>query len=481
MTEARGRLGGIAAVLRRHPTAWVGGTAALVFVLLGTGAVVGGMAYGATRGDAPDPAPRAVHTQDPRPSPSGSVAASRLRTCSVAGPASNPRLMTLEAQVARADTGEVLFDRNAAAPAPTASLLKVMVAAAAIDVLGPDFQIATQVVDAGDGTIVLVGHGDATLSATAPGQESVYAGAPKLADLAAQTLGAYSSAHPDQPITRVVLDASYWTDTAWDPDVQMSERTQGYQSYTTALQVDGDRQDPTKQTSPRGTDPVADAGAAFLAALRAADTHHLVSPGVTAGPGTAPANAPQLGQVTSQPVRTLLPQMLLPSDNTLGEMLARIISKKSGLDGSASSLQQAIPRALAPFGVTTTGVVVRDGSGESPRNAVPAETLTQLMRAVQSGGQNLGVVRDALPVAGQSGSLTNRFSGSNAVARGHVTAKTGWIDTEYSMSGFMDAADGTRLVFTFYAMGTGITSGAQSALDTLATAVYSCGDNLSNN
>jgi len=183
----------------------------------------------------------------------------------------------------------------------------------------------------------------------------------------------------------------------------------------------------------------------------------------------------------SQPVRTLLPQMLLPSDNTLGEMLARIVSKKSGLDGSASSLQQAIPRALAPFGVSSTGVVVRDGSGESPRNAVPAQTLTQLMRAVQSGSQNLGVVRDAMPVAGQSGSLTNRFSGSNAVARGHVTAKTGWIDTEYSMSGFLDAADGTRLVFTFYAMGTGITSGAQSALDSLATAAYLCGDNLSNN
>ena len=475
------RLEGIVAVFRRHPVAWVVGAAVLAFVLLGTGAVFGGMAY-ADAAPAATPAPTGTRTPDPRPTPSGTPAASRLRTCSIAGPASDPRLMTLEAQVSRADSGEVLFDRNSGTAAATASLLKVMVAAAAVDILGPDFQIATDVVDAGTpGTVVLVGHGDATLSALPRGQESVYAGAPKLADLAAQTLGAYATAHPGVPITRVVLDSSYWTDSAWDPDVQMSERTQGYQSYVTALQVDGDRQDPTKQTSPRGEDPVADAGAAFLAALHAADAHHLVAAGATAGAGTAPTGAPKLAEVTSQPVRALLPQMLLPSDNTLGEMLARIVSKKSGLDGSASSLQQAIPRALAPFGVTTTGVIVRDGSGESPKNAVPASSLSQLMRAVQAGQQNLDVIRDALPVAGKSGSLQSRFSGSNAVARGHVTAKTGWIDTEYSMSGFLDAADGTRLVFTFYAMGPGIKSSAQSALDSLATAVYSCGDNLSNN
>ncbi len=478
----RARLAGVAAVLRRHPVAWTVGAAVVAFLLLGTGSVFGGMAYASARAEDPPAPSAAARTPDPRPSPSGSTLASRLRTCSIAGAASDPRLMTLEAQVSRADTGEVLFDRSAGTPAPTASLMKVLVAVAAIDVLGPDFQIATDVVDGGEpGTIVLVGHGDATLSALPAGQQSVYAGAPKLADLAAQTLTAYAAAHPGVPITRVVLDASYWGDTGWDPDVQMSERTQGYQSYTTALQVDGDRQDPTKQTSPRGADPVADAGAAFLAALKAADTHHLVASTVTAAPGTAASGAVQLGEVRSQPVRVLLPQMLLPSDNTLGEMLARIVSKNSGLDGTISSLQQAIPRGIAPFGVTTTGVVIRDGSGESPKNAVPAVTLTQLMRAVQSGTQNLDVVRDALPVAGQSGSLQSRFSGSNAVARGHVTAKTGWIDIEYSMSGFIDAADGTRLVFTFYAMGPGIKSSAQSALDTLATAVYSCGDNLSNN
>ena len=95
-----------------------------------------------------------------------------------------------------------------------------------------------------------------------------------------------------------------------------------------------------------------------------------------------------------------------------------------------------------------------------------------------AGTDNLDVVRDALPVAGKSGTLSGRFTGANAVARGHVTAKTGWIDTAYTLAGFMDAADGTRLTFAFYAVGEGIKDDAKEALDTLTTAVYNCGNNL---
>ena len=71
--------------------------------------------------------------------------------------------------------------------------------------------------------------------------------------------------------------------------------------------------------------------------------------------------------------------------------------------------------------------------------------MASFMRRVSDGTNNLDIVRDALPVAGKSGTLASRFSGANAVARGHVTAKTGWIDTAYTLSGFVDAADGTRV------------------------------------
>src|SRR6185312_9823502 len=171
------------------------------------------------------------------------------------------------------------------------------------------------------------------------------------------------------------------------------------------------------------------------------------------------ATAAGLGEVRSQPLRTLLSQMLLPSDNTLAEMLARIVSKSSGFDGTFASLQQAIPGALnGAFQIPPQGMKILDGSGESPDNLVPPAAMTSLLRVIQAGSLNLDVVRAAMPVAGKTGSLATRFSGANAVVRGNVTAKTGWIDIEYSLAGFMTAADGTVLVFTFDAVGPGIKS-----------------------
>jgi D-alanyl-D-alanine carboxypeptidase/D-alanyl-D-alanine-endopeptidase (penicillin-binding protein 4) len=98
---------------------------------------------------------------------------------------------------------------------------------------------------------------------------------------------------------------------------------------------------------------------------------------------------------------------------------------------------------------------------------------------VIGGEGNLNVLYDGLPIAGQSGSLAARFTGENGVARGNVIAKTGWIDTAYSLGGVINAEDGTRLTFAFYAIGD-VRDDAKLALDTLATAVYKCGDNLSN-
>ena len=83
--------------------------------------------------------------------------------------------------------------------------------------------------------------------------------------------------------------------------------------------------------------------------------------------------------------------------------------------------------------------------------------------------------------SGERGSLAydDRFWGDNTVADGRVIAKTGWIDTGYTLSGVIRAADITDLTFAIYALGE-VTDEAKTAIDTLATAFYRCGDNLSN-
>ena len=468
---------GLAAFFGKHPRAWLAGAGAVVFLLLGSGAVFAGITVGSAGAPAPDPTESAL---PPRDVPAGDLTASRLRTCSVAGLAADPRLMSLSGHVVRADTGEVLFDRNGDLPQRTASVLKLLTASAAVAVLGPDFQITTSVLTGSSpGAIVLVGRGDATLSAMPPGSESVYRGAPKLADLAAATLAAYDN--PGVPISTIVLDASYWSAAdKWDGTWARTEQTRGYHSEVTALQVDGDRADPTRQDSPRSTDPIGRAGQAFLAALRAADTDDEVAENVSFNLGTAVGGS-TLAEAKSRPLRELIDYMLKNSDNTLAEMIARITSKQSALNGSAASLQQSVPSALNAYAISPIGLTIKDGSGLSASNAVPPATVTALLVAMNNGGANLDVVRAGMPVAGQSGTLAGRFTGDNAVARGLVQAKTGFIDTEHSLAGFVQAADGTLLAFAFYAIGDGIQSNAREALDTLTTGLYHCGDNLSNN
>ncbi len=450
---------------------------ALAFLLAGTGAVYAGIAVSGKPAVSTPPqsagAPEESVTQS-RAVPEILPTPVALRTCSVAELADDERFMKLYGSVINADTGEVLYAKRADELKRPGSGLKVLTAVAAIDVLGPDYRLTTQVVDSPvPGSVVLVGGGDATLSRLAPGEESFYPGAPRISELAAQTLAAYNSAHPGVPITEVVLDANYWNPSdSWDAGWKRSEQETGYQSEVTALQVDGDREDPATSTSPRSTDPIGRAGAEFVSALGLE--------GVTVREGFAENGAPVLASVQSKTVKTLVKQMLLTSDNTLAEMLARVVSKESGLDGSAASLDKAFSRVLDKYGMDSREVTIRDGSGLSDDNAVSAGFMAEFMIKVAD-EKKLKDVFAGLSVAGKTGSLATRFTGDSAVAVGHVYAKTGWLETAYTLSGYIDAEDESRLTFAFYALGEGITEGAKQAIDGLVAGVYACGDNLSNN
>lgn len=476
-TNAQGagaRRGGFRAAVERHPNAWMFSALGVIFLLLGTGAVFAGIAVGSGSAVA------AIETETSTPEPPRNVpvevaAATALRTCSINALAQDARLLTFEGSVINVTTGEVLFDRSATVGAPTASVLKVLTAAAALVTIGPDFQMATRVYEgSAPGSIVLVGGGDPTLSALPAGVESFYPGAPKMDDLAAQTKANWEAAHPGEEITSVILDATYWNPAdKWDPTWERSEQTIGYHSEVTALMVDGDRANPQKGTSPRSTDPIGRAGNAFINAL---DLGHPVD----VSTGSALAGKPLLAEVKSQPIKVLIGQMLPTSDNTLAEMIARVVSKESGGGGTAASLATIIPGALINYGLTTTGVVVRDGSGLSASNAVPPLFVAQLMALVSTGGQGLDVIKSALPVAGKSGTLASRFTGDNAIARGNVVAKTGWIKSARTLAGWVHTIDGSVLSFAFYALGP-VQANAMDALDTVTTGVFNCGNNLSNN
>lgn len=476
---------GAFAFIGRHPRAWMAAAATTALVLLGAGSVALGASVSspADAAGAPHPSVAATHSAPPsatptptptpaRPVPAAQPAASRVRTCSVAGLSQDGRLGSLEAQVVNAKTGEVLFDRNGGKPGPTASVLKTLTSAAALQALGPDYRVSTTVVKGSvPGQIVLVGGGDVTLSRLPDGQPSFYTGAPTIQDLANQV----KTAMGGHAVTSIVVDTSLFGGPVWQPSWDEHEErvVEGSTPYITALQVDGDRNDPTAVESPRSTDPVGRAVTYF---------QQYLGTSVPVTQGTAPAGAVQLAAVQSQPVTTLIDQAMRVSDNTIMEELARLVAIKTGAGNTFDAENAGILSALKPYGIDTTGIHIADGSGLSADNAVPPSYLTQLFIKVLNRQNGLGVVYDGLPVAGESGTLGpgyNRFTGDSAAARGSVLAKTGWINNGYTLAGIVKSADGTPLTFAVFALGN-VSDNAKQAIDTLVTGFYRCGDNLSN-
>lgn len=462
------------AFVRKHraPLAVVGGVVALA--LAGTAALFAGSATVAdpTAAAAPTPSETPTPTPEARPVPTAAPV-SRIRTCSVADRAADARLANLQAQVLNAKTGEVLFDRGGATASRTASVMKVLTSAAALSVLGPDHRAATTVVKGSEpGSVVLVGGGDVTLSRTPSGDETAYPGAAHLDELAAQVQDAWAADPANPPITKLVLDASYFGGDEWQPSWDLVERDDGYMSNITALMVDGDRDDPYSNTSRRSDDPIGRAGQAFADELGGIATIER---------GTAPAGAQQLGQVLSPTVAELVDKALVVSDNTVAEMLARLVAIETGSGNTFAAINAGVLEGLAGYGVDTAGIAVVDGSGLSDDNAVPPAYLTRLFVKINAREGQLGHLLDSLPVAGERGSLAydDRFWGDNAVADGRVIAKTGWINTGYTLAGVIRAEDGTDLTFAIYALGD-VSDDAKTAIDTLATGFYLCGDNLSN-
>jgi D-alanyl-D-alanine carboxypeptidase/D-alanyl-D-alanine-endopeptidase (penicillin-binding protein 4) len=383
----------------------------------------------------------------------------------LAGPLADPRLGgRLVGTVIDAESGAVLLDRGAGQPAIPASTAKLTTAAAVLAALPADFRIATRLVaGAGPGEVVLVGGGDPTLSAAAPGTPTGYPGAARLADLAAAARR--GGVHT---VSRVVVDGSRFPGPAVAPGWDPVDLGSSYAAPITAVAVDGGRVGP--RAAVRSTVPDLAAGRA-LAAL-------LGSPGAAVLRGTASPNARLLGQVRSAPMAGIVEQMLLASDNVLAEALARQVAVAERLPASFAGAAEAVRQVLGRLGIPV-GTQLVDGSGLSRRDRISAAALAAVLRtAVSTAQPALHGLVPGLPVSGYDGTLGDRYrAGPPTAAAGVVRAKTGSLTGVTSLAGMVTDADGRLLVFAFLAdkVPAGGIRAAEAALDVVTTALGHCG------
>jgi D-alanyl-D-alanine carboxypeptidase/D-alanyl-D-alanine-endopeptidase (penicillin-binding protein 4) len=410
-------------------------------------------------------------TAKPTPTPTPN----KPKTCSIRAAATSRDLAHFYGYAMNATTGQVYLNVRGDEQTPSASVMKVYTAAAALEMLSPQYTATTRVFTLPDqpGVIVLRGGGDHTLSRLTSPRYTTYKKPAKLATLAAQVIKALPA---DQLITKIILDDSYFDLPSWNKAWKASDRTNGYISLITALQVDSDRANPdltsTAYSGYRSKDPVLAAGNYFKKALGAAAANATLEKGLTS------ELAIQVAAVQSQPMSVWLDHALKYSDNTETEMIARHALRIAAMQTTFENIQPLVARVLKINSVDAKKLVMVDGSGLAQANRVTAKMTATLMAKAADKTSVLNPMISYLPVSGISGTLATRFTGGNKSARGYVHAKSGYIPGLYSLAGVVYAKDGTVISFAGFARSQGkkvVGYGARNSLDTLADRLYECG------
>jgi serine-type D-Ala-D-Ala carboxypeptidase/endopeptidase (penicillin-binding protein 4) len=341
-------------------------------------------------------------------------------------------------------TGETLFTEHDGLPLAPASNEKLAIAYAALVTLGESFQIETDVLGRGvqDGTtwrgnLLLVGHGDPTLSSAG------------LLTLARQV-----RALGIRRVTGGVFgDESYFdarrTGAGWKSWFYVNECPP-----LSALTVDRGRY--YGRTSGQ---PALAAALLFRNALRKVG----VSVG-GAGLGKGRDSDAVLASVQSPPLFQIIAWMGRVSDNFTAEMLLKQIGAESGDVGTSSDGAAIVRSTLADAGVPLAGARFVDGSGLSSLDRLTAKALAGILRAAWADPDVRPYFTAALPVAGISGTLHDRMR--TPPARGNVQAKTGTTSLASALSGYVKK----RYVFSVLQNGSPVSSfWARKAQDRFAT------------
>ena len=314
--------------------------------------------------------------------------------------------------------GVMVTTSNPDLPVIPASNQKLLVALAALDVLGPDHTFTTSVavpptVDGVvDGDIYLIGGGDPLLTSDDYPIEDD--GLPVLAPTSFDTL---ADGLVDAGVTRI-RGTVIGDGTRYDDEFVIEEWAEGIAFDDAgpydALMANDAR---VRGRSGRQDDPNDGAAREFVRLLD--DRGIRVDNGW--GSGVASSLVPIVASVESVPLSDVIVEMLMTSDNNTAEMLVKEIGFVDSGQGTRGAGLDAMYRSLEAQGVPMAGVELRDGSGLSTSNRVTCAAVLAVLQAGQGGPLDAG-----LPVAAVNGTLADEFLESPMVGR--LRAKTGTLN-----------------------------------------------------
>ena len=160
-------------------------------------------------------------------------------------------------------------------------------------------------------------------------------------------------------------------------------------------------------------------------------------------PHLAPVGTP-VARLLSAPLLDDLRVTNKVSQNLHAELALRAVAKVERGIGSREAGIAELEEFLTEIGVDEAEYAITDGSGLSRLNLVAPSALVKLLRYVYASPQRENWI-SLLPVGGDDGTLSARFTGSAAAGRVH--AKTGTLSHVSALSGYARKPSGKTLVF----------------------------------
>ena len=339
---------------------------------------------------------------------------------------------------------KTVVEVNSMKPLIPGSNLKLLTAAVALDVLGPERKFSTKLLGIVAGSVVrgdlwLVGSGDPLLTTRAyPLTEKYPTITPTDVEALVDALVALGVRSVEGS---VIGDESLYDRERYAPSWGDGIRSVEAGPLGSLMINDG-----SVSGSPlKPVNPAFAAATEFTTLLNSRGISVRDAPDI----GTASSDTPVIASIESVKMKEIVAEMLINSDNNTAELLTKEIGLVAR--GSATRIDglNVIASKIAEWGLPGTGVALLDGSGLDRGNYVTCDLITQLL---QRDGRN-GLITTSLATAGKTGTLRDTFL--SGPGTGTMRAKTGTLNGVKSLSGMFPLDDGRATFFSLIMNGSG--------------------------
>jgi len=428
---------------------------------------------------------------------------------------SSQKKVQFSIHIVKADSGRTVYGHNANRAMVPASNMKIIVTAAALKYLGPDYQYKTQV-GLCDDTLVVIGSGNPLL-----GDKVIDAKYGRKNGWIFEDITATLKSNGITTIKDIIVDTSVFDDQRVHPNWSKKELNRWFSCEVSGLNFNGNCVEVTAKTvngkvkldiepqtryvrvinkckptskppntvwcsRPAGTNTITVRGkcykqsqpvrvtverpAAFFAFLLA---QNLAKAGIDTNgqfiekPLGRDCNFRELAEY-STPIADCLTRCNKDSLQLAAEALLKTIaanSKPARKNGSWVAAREIITQYLQGLGIDEKEFYIDDGSGLSKQNKLSANAITKvLLNAYKS--ENWRIFKDSLAVGGVDGTIARYFKEEKY--KGKVFGKTGYIGGVKSFSGVCST---TRGDYIFSILTNSATGQTRKAINDITKAI----------